>query len=104
VALSLVAAAWVIGAELSVIRAAAAEVERELFYLFARLWIDHDLPKRHPAVVAGVGDSFAVLVVVILGGWVRVWCARLLCGHEVPLRGPGPGRYLAVSPRGHFFS
>jgi transcriptional regulator with XRE-family HTH domain len=31
-------------------------------------------------------------VVVILGRWVR-GCARLLCGHEALLRGPGPGRF-----------
>jgi hypothetical protein len=34
---------------------AAAKVEREFFYLFARLRVEGDLPYRHPAVVAGVG-------------------------------------------------
>jgi hypothetical protein len=34
--------------------AAAAKVEREFFYLFARLRVEGDLPYRHPAVVAGV--------------------------------------------------
>jgi transcriptional regulator with XRE-family HTH domain len=69
---------------LSTIRAAAAKVEREFFYLFARLRVEGDLPYRHPAVVAGVG----MVLVLVLGGWVRVGCARLLCGHEVPPRGP----------------
>ena len=79
----LVVAAWLIGTELSAgfAGAAAAEVESVLLYLFACLRIDQDLSKRYPAVVAGVG--VLVLVVVILGGWVRVGCARLLCGHEV---------------------
>jgi hypothetical protein len=67
---------------LSAIHAAAAEVEGELLRLLARLGIDHDLPERHPAIVAGVGARFAnrLDVVVILGRWVR-GCARLLCGH-----------------------
>ena len=70
VAPSLVAAAWVIGAGLSAIRATAAEVERELFYLFARFRIEGDLAYRYPAIVAGV--EVLVLVVVILSRWVRV--------------------------------
>src|SRR5215203_5620571 len=85
---------------LASLRALAAEVQCKLLCLLARLGIDHDLAYADPAVVAGVG---VLDLIVILSGWVRVWCARLLCGHEVPLRGPGPGRYLAVSPRGHFF-
>jgi len=52
---SLVVAAWLIGAGLSAIRAAAAEVKRELLCLLARLRVDHDLAYRYPAVVAGVG-------------------------------------------------
>ena len=39
-------------------------------------------------------------VVMLLGRWVRVACARLLCGHEVPPRGPGPG--VRQHLRGHF--
>jgi hypothetical protein len=39
-------------------------------------------------------------VVVILGGWVRVGCARLCGVHEAPPRGPGPGVLLHL--RGHF--
>jgi DNA-binding XRE family transcriptional regulator len=39
-------------------------------------------------------------VVVVLGRWVR-GCARLLCGHEVPPRGPGPGERQLL--RGHSF-
>jgi len=68
-----------IGTRLSAIRAAAAEVKRVLLRLLARLGVDHDLAYRYPAIVAGVG---ALAVVVILGRWVRVGCARLLCGHE----------------------
>jgi hypothetical protein len=84
-------AAWAVGAGLSpsFAGAAAAEVECVLLYLFARFRVEGDLRERYPAVVAGVGPL--VLVVEILGRWVR-GCARLLCGHEVPLRGPGPGR------------
>ena len=40
--------------------------------------------------------------VVVLGGWGHMACARLLCGHEVPPRGPGPG--VLQHPRGHFRS
>jgi uncharacterized protein YaaQ len=29
-----------------------------------------------------VGASFDVLMIVILGGWLREGYARLLCGHE----------------------
>src|SRR5829696_8436412 len=65
------------GPGLSAIRAAAAKVERVLFRLLARFGIDHDLSKRCPAIVAGVGAL--VLMVMVLGGWVRMRCARL-CG------------------------
>jgi len=54
---------------LSAIRATAAEVERELFYIFARLRVNRNLAYCHPAIVAGTGAL--VLVVVILSGWVR---------------------------------
>ena len=51
--------------------------------------------KEHPAVHAGVGALQAGVVrlygVVVILGWVRVGCARLCVGHEVPLRGPGLG-------------
>jgi hypothetical protein len=50
---------------------ASAKVERELFYLFARLRVNRNLAYRYPAIVAGVGASFAVLVVVILSEWMR---------------------------------
>jgi hypothetical protein len=74
--------------------AAAAKVECELFRFFAGLRIDHDLPERHPAVVAGVGAL--VLVVVILGGWLRVRCARLIhVNTSVVLAVP---REVAASP------
>jgi hypothetical protein len=37
---------------------ASAKVERELFYLFARLRVNRNLAYRYPAIVAGVGASF----------------------------------------------
>src|SRR3954447_15364900 len=43
--------------------APAAKVKRELFRLFAGLRVDHDLPQRHPAAVAGV----EALVLVVMG-------------------------------------
>jgi hypothetical protein len=54
--------------------AAATEVQGELLRLLARLRVGDHLPYRHPAVVAGVG----MVLIVILGGWVRVGCARLI--------------------------
>ena len=67
--------------------AAAAKVEREFFYLFARLRVEGDLPYRHPAVVAGMGTLKAGVirlygVVLLLSGWVRVGCARLSSVHS----------------------
>src|SRR5215203_4531902 len=32
-----------------------------------------------------------VRVVLVFGGWMRWVRGRLLCGHEAPPRGPGPG-------------
>jgi len=55
--------------DLASLRALAAEVERELLRLLARIGVDHGLAYRHPAIVAGTGTP--VLVVVLLGGWVR---------------------------------
>jgi hypothetical protein len=51
---------------------------------------------EHLALYAGARTLQANVVglygvVVILGRWVRVGCARLLYGHEVPPRGPGSG-------------
>jgi len=80
VALSLMVDAWAIGTGLSAIRATAAEVKRVLLRLLARLRVDHDLSKRYPAIVAGVGAL--VLVVVVLARWVRVGCARLSGVHS----------------------
>jgi hypothetical protein len=76
--------------------ALAAEVKRELLRLLARLRVEGELAYRYPAIVAGACPLEAGVVslygvVVIVSGWVRVGCARLLCGHEVPPRGPGPG-------------
>jgi hypothetical protein len=81
--------------DLASLHALAAEVKRVLFYLFARLRVEGDLPYRHPAVVADAGALVLILGIVIaeivlamvaviagiliLGGWVRVGCARLLC-------------------------
>src|ERR671913_230035 len=62
---------------LASLRALAAEVKRVLLGLLARIRVDHKLAYGYPAVVAGVGSL--VLAVVLLGGWVRVGCARL-CG------------------------
>jgi hypothetical protein len=50
------------------------------------------------AVYAGVRTLQASVVrlysvVVILGGWVRVGCARLWGVHEAPPRGPGLGSW-----------
>jgi DNA-binding XRE family transcriptional regulator len=75
------------------VRAAAAEVGR--FPLLAVLVYVAD---EHPAIEAGAGPFQGGVVhlygvVVILGRWVR-GCARLLCGHEVPPLGPGPGELL----------
>jgi len=80
--LSLVVAAWLIGVGLSAsfVSATAAEVKRVLLRLLARLRVDHDLSKRYPAIVAGVGAL--VLVVVVLARWVRVGCARLSGVHS----------------------
>jgi len=50
------------------------------------------------ALEAGVVSLYSV--VVLLGRWVRVGCARLCVVHEVPPRGPGPGERLLL--RGHF--
>src|SRR5918994_115870 len=61
--------------------------------------------KEHPAVYAGVGALEAGVVslygvVLLLGGWVRVGCARLCGVHEAPPRGPGSG--VCDHLRGHF--
>jgi hypothetical protein len=80
------------GPVLSAIRAAAAAVGR--FPLFAVLV---HIADEHPAVYADVGAL--VLVVVFLGRWLCVGCARLCVGHEVTPSWSGP-REL-VTPRGH---
>jgi hypothetical protein len=49
-------------------------------YLFAVLF--DQVADVDDAIGAGVG------AISILSGWVRWVCGRLLCGHEVPLRGP----------------
>src|SRR5215212_3717205 len=62
-------------------------------YLFAATGVLDKVPDVHDAIGADVGALEAGVmrlygVVVILSGWVR-GCARLLCGHEAPPRGPG---------------
>jgi hypothetical protein len=56
--------------------ATTAEIKRVLLYLLARLRVESDLAYRYPAIVTGVGLT---RVILCLGGWVRVGCARL-CG------------------------
>src|ERR671910_3696670 len=41
----------------------------------------HNATKEHPAVYAGVG------MIMVLGGWVRWWRARLCSVHEATPRG-----------------
>jgi hypothetical protein len=77
----------------------AAEVKRVLLRLFTRLGVDHELSYRHPAIVAGTRTL--ILMVMVLSRWVRMGCARLLCGHEDVPSWSGP-REL-VTPRGHFY-
>src|SRR5215208_991243 len=74
------------------------------FDLFAVLF--DQMADVDDALVAGVGALQAGVVrlygIVVILRWLR-GCARLLCGHEVLSRGPGPGGYLAVSLRGHLY-
>jgi hypothetical protein len=79
---SQMAEAWTIGPRLLGVRATAAKVQGELLRLLARVVVNDRLAYRHPTVVAGVGAF--VLVVMILGRWVRVGCARLSCVHWGP--------------------
>ena len=77
------------GAGLSVIRALAARHEIDDLDLFAGTGVLDKMPDVDGAIGAGVGalveNDVVVLVemrIMILSGWVRVGCARLLCGHE----------------------
>jgi hypothetical protein len=66
---------------LSAIRAEAARNALVLHNLAIKVMLRlDDAAKVYPAVYAGVGTL--VLAVVLLGRWVRMGCARLLCGHE----------------------
>jgi hypothetical protein len=69
-----------------VVVASAAGQRLDPLDLFARLLIDGG------AAEVDVPAHTRVRVILFLSGWVRWRCAKLLCGHEVPLRGPGPGR------------
>ena len=89
------------GPGLSAIRAAAAGVAG-----FSLLVVLVYVADEYPAFKAGAGPLEASVVslygvVVILSGWVRLGCARLLYGHEAPPRGPGSGVLLHL--RGHSF-
>jgi hypothetical protein len=65
---------------LSAIRAAAARHALVLDDLAIKVVLGlNNAAKEHPAVYAGVGE------IMIFSGWVRWWCARLWCVHEVPL-------------------
>jgi hypothetical protein len=64
--------------------------------LFAGTGVLDNMSDEDDALVAGVGALKASVmrlygVVVIFSGWLRWVRGRLLCGHEVPLRGPCPG-------------
>src|SRR5829696_7790289 len=76
------------GPGLSAFGATAAGQRLDPLYLFARLLIDGCVAEIDVPVQARVG------VILFLSGWVRVGCARLLCGHEALLRGPGPEELL----------
>ncbi len=74
---------------------------------FPLLSVFIDVADEHPAVYAGVGTHALeggvvsiYCVVVILSRGARAGCVRLLCGHEVPPRGPGPE--VLQHLRGHF--
>src|SRR5829696_1172957 len=74
---------------------------------FPLLVVFVDVADEHPAAHAGVRAQALETrvvrlygVVTILGRWARAGCARLLCGHEAPPRGPGSG--VLLHPRGHF--
>jgi hypothetical protein len=77
--------AWTIEAGLPAIRAAAARHALVLNDLAIKVVLGLDnAAKEHPAIHAGVGALEVGVVslygvVMILGGWVRVGCARL-CG------------------------
>src|SRR5215218_23781 len=74
--------AWAIGVGLSAsfASATATEVEREFFYLFARLRVDHELAYRYPAIVAGVGVVLVVMVSCCREG-IAGWRYSVLAAH-----------------------
>jgi hypothetical protein len=98
------------GLRLSAIRATAAGDANVLDDLAIKVVLGLDnAANEHPAVHAGTGaqalkaaELRLYSVVVILGGRVRMGCARLLRVHSEPPssvgRVPGSGRL----PRGHF--
>src|SRR5918993_1708761 len=78
------------GLGLAAIRAAAARHANVLDDLAIKVVLGlNNAAKEHPAVYAGVRALEAGVVrlygvVVILGGWVRVGCARLCGVHRAP--------------------
>src|SRR5215203_5825921 len=87
--------AWAIGAGLSTIGAAPTRQRLDPLDLFARLLIEGGVAE------VDVPVQTRVRVILFFGRWVRVGCARLLCGHGGFSLGPGPGRMLAAA--GPFF-
>ena len=85
-------AAWAIGVGLSAIRATAARHALVLDDLAIKVVLRlHNATKEHPAVYAGVG------MIMVLGGWVRWWRARLCGVHEATPRGPEPGSAVTLA-------
>jgi hypothetical protein len=88
---------------------AGASPTRNGFYdldLFAGTGVLDKVPDVDDAFVAGVGaqaletaELRLYSVVLLLDRWVRMGCARLCGGHEVPPRGPGSG--VCDHLRGH---
>src|SRR5215208_4444710 len=84
---------------------AAARNGLEYLDLFAATGVLDKVPDKYEPLFAGAGTLQASVVrlygvVVILGRWVRVGCARLRGVHEAPPRGPGSG--VLVAPPGPF--
>ena len=105
----LVAPARAIGVGLSAIHAATARHGFDDLDLFAVV-ADDQMTDVDGAIHAGAGAQTLEAgivrlysVVVILGGWVRVGCARLFGVHSEPPSSVGraPGWYQHL--RGHFF-
>jgi|SRR5215217_4288528 len=66
------------------IRAAGAEVQGELFYLFARIGVEDDLAESYPAIVADVGCFFR------FPRWVWFGCGRVIHAADLLSRSVEP--------------